>query len=363
MDSVHNFPGRRVIKEEAVAWLIRLDSETPLSKSEHADLQEWLARSPAHRSAINELNSFWSNNVLTELMVPLGTRDSAAGLWTLLANRYLPGFGAVLATFFAFGLLLSIVFLSPNAAVETNGLYLTAVGQQQKVELADGSIIELNTNSQIEVDYTDQYRNLRLLQGEVHFDVTEDKDKPFRVYAGSGRVQAVGTAFSVHLVNDGLSVLVTEGQVALASLGGSLVNAENAVVTEVDPFVHSEPRELGVLDAGHSVIIDLVGRPLLAQQEVSAEIQQIEAEEVSRRQSWREGMLVFSGEPLEQVVDEISRYTTVSIEIDDPELRELQIGGRFRVGEVANMFAALEANFGIQVERVNYNQITLKASQ
>lgn len=363
MDSVHNFPDRRVIREEAAAWLIRLDSETPLSKSEHADLHEWLARSPAHRRAINELNSFWSNNVLTELMVPLGKHDSAAGIWTLLANRYLPGFGAVLATFFAVGLLLSIIFLSPNAAVETNGLYLTAVGQQQKVELADGSIIELNTNTQIEVEYTDQYRNLRLLQGEVHFDVTEDKDKPFRVYAGSGRVQAVGTAFSVHLVNDGVSVLVTEGQVALASLGSSLVDAENAAIAEIDPYVHSEPRELGTLDAGQSVVMDLVGRPLLAQQEVSAEIIQIEAEEVSRRQSWREGMLVFSGEPLEQVVDEISRYTTVSIEIDDPELRQMQIGGRFRVGEVANMFAALEANFGIEVEQVNYNQITIKASQ
>lgn len=363
MDNIRRFPDRRLIEAEAADWLARLDSDRALESFEKEALTEWLARSPDHREAIHSLNDFWSNNILTELMVPLGRQDSRRVQLPNWGRRtfVFGGFATACVCAVIIAAISSLQLTAP--ASENNGLYVTAVGQQRTIDLGDGSQIQLNTNSQVEVEYGDQYRNIRLLQGEAHFDVEKDLARPFRVYAGSGRVQAVGTAFTVHIEDVGVKVLVTEGRIALASLGGTVLNEALLEDLDKDPFVHTESINLGTLDAGESVFFGIEDHVYLSQRDILEEIQIVDESELSRLQSWREGLLVFAGEPLEQVVSEISRYTTLSIEIIDPDLKELQIGGRFRVGEIDNMFAALEANFGIEVERVNYNQVELKAAK
>ena len=73
-------------------------------------------------------------------------------------------------------------------------------------------------------------------------------------------------------------------------------------------------------------------------------------------------MLTFAGDPLVVVVDEISRYTTVSIEITDPVVRATRIGGRFPIGETDAMFDALEANFGLQVTRLSHDRVLVSSA-
>ncbi len=89
----------------------------------------------------------------------------------------------------------------------------------------------------------------------------------------------------------------------------------------------------------------------------------VEAQEMAKRLSWREGILYFAGDPLEVVVDEISRYTTVSIEISDPVVRATRIGGRFPIGETDAMFAALEANFGLRVTRLSHDRVLVSVAE
>ncbi len=84
---------------------------------------------------------------------------------------------------------------------------------------------------------------------------------------------------------------------------------------------------------------------------------------MAKRLSWREGILVFAGDPLEVVVDEISRYTTVSIEITDPAVRATRIGGRFRIGETDAMFDHLEANFGLRVTRLSHDRVLVSVAE
>ena len=69
----------------------------------------------------------------------------------------------------------------------------------------------------------------------------------------------------------------------------------------------------------------------------------------------------FSGEPLNQVVEEIVRYSPLSIVILDSELRNLRIGGLFDMGETDKMFEALEKGFGIKVEYINENLVHLSS--
>jgi len=389
MDNLHAFPDRKAIEEEAVTWLIKLDSDKPLTSQENGEFQEWLSRSAVHRESINQLSQFWGNNVLTELMVPLGKSETQRGLWVGLLASWVNGWAssltgsrAISATAAVTALAVSLMLVFGGQDItQSNGLYVTAVGQQKSIEMSDGSTLQLNTNSQVEVSYNDSYRNIRLIQGQVHFDVAKNPELPFRVYAGSGRVQAVGTAFTVYLKDKDVDVLVTEGRVALAALAPtqtptlipistSFENtaADKNLYSRVDPYVNSAAKNLGELDAGEAVTMTLSQNQLDPQTNentgsVLAPIKIISQEDLKRRQSWRNGLLVFSGEPLEYVVNEISRYTTVSIEITDPQVRLMEIGGRFRVGDVDGMFNALEANFGLHVNRLAYNRVQLSPAK
>ena len=377
MENIHAFPDRKMIEDEAATWLIKLDSDKPLTNQEQTAFREWLERSAVHRNAINQLNTFWGNNVLTELMVPLGKPETHRGLLAnvfagLMRSALTIGGLSVTAAVVTLALTLTLV-LNGNNMTESNGLYVTAVGQQKSITMADGSTLQLNTNSQVEVEYNDNYRNIRLIQGEVHFDVAKNPALPFRVYAGSRRVQAVGTAFTVYLKDKEVNVLVTEGRVALAALettatgfeknrvdnglaDSDLVDSsliDSSAMLAVDPYANIATKNLGELDAGQATTLTVT------ENFTAPPVQAVSREELKRLQSWRNGLLVFSGEPLQQVVNEISRYTTVSIEITDPEVRSMEIGGRFRVGDIDGMFSALEENFGLRVNRLAYNRVQL----
>jgi transmembrane sensor len=384
MEKLYKMPVRSVVTEEAVEWLIKLDSDDPFTPEDRRALTEWLSRSPVHREELNTVNAFWSNNVLTELMVPLGRHDAEprSAFFAALRRRVWAHSRWAMAAVATLCVAVALIFLMPDHLSKTNGLYVTVVGQQKTVTLADGSRLQLNTDSQIEVRFSEKYRNVRLLQGEVHFDVAKHPRRPFRVYAGGDRVEAVGTAFTVYYVkHKDLSVLVTEGSVALASLDRPLVESlpAKAVPGETqpgeaqppetmldryghtNPYVDSPSRNIGVVKAGQGITLKVAESAQNAEK-TSPKAVEISAEELARRLAWRQGVLIFNGDPLEQVVNEISRYTTLSIEIADPALREIQIGGRFKVGGINEVFNALETNFGLQVTHLGYNRVRLSAA-
>jgi len=206
--------------------------------------------------------------------------------------------------------------------------------------------------------------------GEAHFTVAKNPARPFRVYAGNGRVQAVGTAFSVYLKDNAIDVTVTEGEVALASVSRPSTNRlpQQGTSSGTDQSSGSNAivdigivDVLGTIKAGESATIR--SAPDADTVSTINAIETVEAQEMARRLSWREGILTFAGDPLEVVVEEISRYTTVSIEFADPAVRAIRIGGRFPIGETDAMFAALEANFELRVTRLSHERVLVSATE
>jgi transmembrane sensor len=380
MKKIVEFPDRSVLAEEAAEWLIRLDADTPPTDDDLRALGGWLRRSPAHREELERQATLWGRmNVLTELAVPLGkpgriplrtVHDHHAGpeRGRRLQRLYATVAAAVGLAAIATGVML---LRSPGTEpqLHTNGLYATAVGQRQTAALADGSEIILNTNSQIRVDYGSQYRHVWLLQGEALFTVTEDADRPFRVYAGNGRIEALGTAFSVYLDGEDVNVTVAEGRVSLASVNPSRSNLEQpsasiqgrresgASGADLDLI-----ESLGTLSAGQIAIIRKAAGDTTDLSPMLEMVEPVEPAELAERLAWREGILMFSGDTLEDVVNEVSRYTTVSIEIEDAAIRKMRIGGRFPVGETETMLAALETNFNLRATRLSHNRVVLSTA-
>ena len=377
MKTITGFRDQSVLAEEAAEWLIRLDADTPPTREDLQQLGEWLQRSPAHREKLEGLAALWGRmNVLTDLAVPLGKHTRAAASmppkrsgapkrlsWRRHQLRT-ASVTALVITAIALGLALLVRAPATDPLLTTNGLYATAVGQQKTTTLADGSEIILNTNSQIRVDYGEKFRRVHLLQGEALFTVAHYADRPFRVYAGDGRIEALGTAFSVYLKGGDVNVTVAEGRVSVASVNPSRRKDASGSAPRLHQAAGAGPdlevdmsELLGTLNAGQVAII----RSSVAAGNVSVleTAEPIAAEEFAKRLAWSEGMLMFSGDTLEEVVNEISRYTTVSIEIPDAAVRNMRVGGRFPVGDTEVMFAALESNFNLRVTHLSRNRVVL----
>jgi len=377
-DKIVNLRIRHLIAEEAADWMIKLDRDEQPSNEERQALKQWLEQSPLHEEELGKTVKLWGKmNILTELAVPLGVTEVPLGrrsLFEYLRSVLVDYANYGRLAFIIAGLAIAITLVVVKQAdplTSSNGLYATTVGEQKATTLADGSTVLLNTNSQIQVAYGADYRDIHLLKGEVFFTVESQPDYPFRVYVGNGRVQAIGTAFSVYLKDESVDVTVSEGRVAFAAfvnpvektigtrnemldtsgVTGARVGSEAGYVE----IVHS-------LTAGQSATISGAIAAHSKTKSVVETVQTLKAHELAGRQSWQKGLLTFTGDPLEQVVNEISRYTTVYIEISDPEVKNIRIGGRFPIGETKAMLDALEANFGLKVTRVGPGHVMLSVA-
>jgi|SaaInl5LU_22_DNA_1037371.scaffolds.fasta_scaffold18682_2 transmembrane sensor len=356
--NVLDFPERRKIESEAAEWLIVLDRDLPPTIEERQRLQKWLNKGAAYRKALDDLAELWGQmNILTQLAVDIESPKTPALKSVRFPERQVQRIVAAAACLV---LVVAVAFLVPNNTAsisDSNGYYATAVGDQSQEILQDGSSVYLNTDSQIEVEYTDQYRDIYLLQGEAHFTVAHNPEIPFRVFAGNGRIYAVGTAFSVHVLDEDVDVLVSEGIVSLASTLSHLPTHTDQDSGAVDE--NAALQELGLLEEGQFATIAVQhdensdtrsGRLL--------NLQSLSTDEVSDQLSWRQGLLTFTGHTLGKVVAEIDRYTTVQIDLD-PSVKTMRVGGKFPVGDTDMMFAALESSFGLQVSWVGPSHVLI----
>jgi transmembrane sensor len=353
MSNVVEFEARTAIERQARAWLIRLDSDEPLSAAEEASLREWIEHTPAHKQELVRIARFWGRaNILTELAVPLRrarrseSSSAGLGLWERWRRARLAAIAVGIATVSA----VLIVWRVQTPAPVANGMYATAIGKQETIQLPDGSAVQLNTDSQVLVGYSPTRRRVRLLRGEALFSVASDASKPFEVHAGDGLVTALGTAFSVRLKGRQLDVTVSEGVVELA-----VVHVKAPGVASGEPARAAPPHRVGILRAGEATALDPVAAQMQVQQLADAELQ--------RRLSWQDGYLVFSGEPLSEVVTELNRYSPVTVEIADPALAPIAIGGRFRVDDLDAVLDVLHTSFGIESTRIDDRYIRLHAAQ
>jgi len=344
------------IQAQAREWLIRLDRDDSPSDQELQQLHAWASQSPAHEAELKRISAFWQDaNILNELSTPV--YDQAGGSWlqrlqTWLVPQQLLGKARPMAYAASACLALLMVFMMlPQPSDATNGLYASALGEVEEHRLVDGSTMHLNTDSQVQIEYSDGLRKIRLLKGEAHFEVAPDQQWPFEVYAAQGRVKALGTAFSVRLDSDSIEVIVSHGRVELASAVKQQQHHQNASPPAIETITSLS---LGQSARFKSTAIDNQAEPQLQQ------VAQLPTQELERQLSWRTGYLVFAGDRLDKVVSEINRYTPLTIEIGDPSLQALKVGGRFKVGEVDAMFEVLETSFGIQVSRIDNQRIQLR---
>lgn len=201
--------------------------------------------------------------------------------------------------------------------------YRTQIGEMKVIPLSDGSVVTLNTNSEIVVRYSRAQRLIELVHGEALFDVAKNKLRPFIVQTGTALVRAVGTSFSVKaLPNQPVQVLVREGIVEIKRPGVPVAPA--------------------VLVAKNSRAIAPQDAPITAKP--------VETAEVGRELAWRVGRLAFHGETLAQAASEFARYSDARIQIDDPEVANEKVTGLFVSTDPVGFANAVAISFDLHTE-------------
>lgn len=203
------------LQDEALAWVAKLRSDQ-LCEDDHKQFSIWLNQSAEHELAFDEAVALWQDLgavAFVKEALPVKKREFSKRSWV---------WGTAIAASFVLTLvfLISPSFRSEEPAQEMAIVevlsYSTKAGEQKRITLPDGSVVELNTGSKIEVRYSQVERKIVLVEGEAYFDVQKDHDRPFLVDLGDGTVLAVGTAFNIRKNADGAVVTVTEGKVRVA---------------------------------------------------------------------------------------------------------------------------------------------------
>ncbi len=313
----------QAIAHQAGAWVFRLQDDR--SDECRAEFATWLQTSPQHvaefllatatnvelggldaarRIDVDELLGEVAPNVLPLSSPPRAARRSR---WKRLELPLVIAAGLAMIT------LAFVGFRLPT--------YRTGIGEQLSVKLDDGSLVQLNTRSCIEVRYSGAARAVRLIEGEALFTVAPQSGRPFLVESGSARVQAVGTQFNVYRRADRADVSVVEGRVKITTARADGVPA---------PIL---------LDAGQEAAIERNGR-----------IVKSSAPQVGRALAWRQRHLEFHSATVAEVAAEFNRYNRLQIRIADEAIGNRTMSGVFNADEPQSLLDFLANEGGIRFE-------------
>lgn len=309
--------GGEPVRQQAAAWFARLHADD-VTDAQTRQWQAWLDADSRHRSAYERIERMWSalgahapepeiarRMLATDVACTPSRRSRTWLSWTAAA-------AAVSALAIgAWGL------LQPAGAPQVE--YVTAVGEHRSVTLEDGTRITLDTDSRLQVSYTDRDRSMTLEHGRAYFAVARDA-RPLSVRTAHGSVRALGTEFEVYRHPHALEVTLIEGEVLL--LPATDGDAQDPIA------MHAGQRaRLGAgADGPRLEPIDAAPPP------------------------WLSGRLVFVDASLDEVVSEFGRYSHQRIVLDGDGLAGIRISGVFRSDGLQAFVGALSDAYPVAVD-------------
>jgi ferric-dicitrate binding protein FerR (iron transport regulator) len=209
---------------------------------------------------------------------------------------------------FIFGLYMSFKYSSSrHGQISVNQAYnevFSSVDAITKVTLPDGSTVWLNHSSTLKYParFQGDFRTVEL-RGEGYFEVTHNPKIPFIVTAGEIQIKALGTAFNIMAYPDA-------DRIETSLINGSVELQRTKPDGNAITLLKMKPTDLAIFKKSNAEI-------------------SISTINDDRYFSWKDGKLVFNKEPIGEVVNKLSRWFNVDIQVKDPELLELTYTATF----------------------------------
>ena len=353
---------RRRLNEEAAAWCIRIQNGD-VSEDDAAYL-DWVSATPDHAAAMRSAAALWAmfGEGATSPEIMKARRDALDQTGRTAARRWsafrrsprMPKLAAAAA---------AAVLAATPAIIMTTGrqdsatiaetviaeaviaeTYRTAIAETRVVTLADNSRVSLDALTVLSVNYTEQGRDIELIEGQAHFDVARDLSRPFRVTAGDQTVVATGTAFNVELVGDEVLVTLLEGEVVVTD--NSVLRAPDRRAEQVSVDPASAPAAPVKMRPGQLLVASVQTAPRL-----------VDDTNIEKTNAWRDGMVFLEGDSFSAAVARMNRYSRIELTVADHTLSDLRISGVFNAGDTDAFVEAVQAYFPIEARRVSASRI------
>ena len=304
-------PTATEIQSRAADWLLER-REGQWSDERQIELDAWLEESLAHRIAYWRLDAAWGRaDLLGAMRRPAFQRPPAP------KRKAWPNLLRITAAVLTVGAVAGAMQWF-EAGKTGEKIYATAVGERERLTLADGSQIELNTDTQVRTEIAANQRKIWLDKGEVYFEVKHNEKKPFVVMVGDHRITDIGTKFVVRRDQSEFKVSVLEGIVRLED-------------SRTAPKILTKG-EIAVASATRTQIVRQSQR------------------ELADAMGWQRGVLVFDHTTLGDVAVEFNRYSTTKIVIADPKIAALTIDGTFPSNNSRAFMRLAQAVLGLSVD-------------
>lgn len=317
----HTDPSKRSeaeIRAEARNWFVsRLAKIAP---SEDAAFQNWRLADPAHDKAFRDVEAVWQSTEqpgkrlavreADELAVYLTAMDRAKAQRRM--SRRLAVTSVVLVALLGGGIWLE----RPNFLQNLMADYVTDRGERRSVTLSDGSTVLLDADSALDERFSGTERRITLLRGTAFFDVAAGT-RPFIVSAANGEIRDIGTRFDVGLVDDGATVTLESGKVAVTIDG----TRQQSILLQPGQRVRFSRRGAGP----------------------------VESIAINDALAWHGGRYIFYRARLADVVAEIARYRRGRIMIASSALGDELVTGSFALADTDAALFSLQASVGFRM--------------
>jgi transmembrane sensor len=354
-------PDTQPLAEEAAHWLIELEEPGPKTLN---DFSAWLRASPRHVEEFLLVSTVWkefegfdaerrlqiqqlieeATQTVTRLAPDVVPPAAHAAPSQLSRRRTLSVAASLAASVLAAVALWFFAATAPD-------VYATSRGEQRAVKLNDGSIVYLNTQSRVEVQFSRQVRNVRLLEGEAMFAVEHDPARPFRVISDDTVIQAIGTQFNVYRSNAGTTVSVVEGIVELSPTEYETQPPDSRQPVIPATVAASRPpiAEMNRLRAGQQARVARDG-----------EIVKRELPDLQQIVAWRERTLVFRGDSLEDVAREFNRYNELQVRLEGDRVRGKRLTGVFDADDPRSLILFLRRDPSLQITDDGAHEVIIR---
>jgi transmembrane sensor len=308
-------PAAKIARLQAASdWVQRLHTATDEPAALAEEWSRWCNADSRNALAFDRMQRLWdgfSNARNTSRVPPKQARILGArtGLLTLAAIALL----AVGAT--------AWYFLRYADSRELS----TAVGEQRPLSLADGTLLVLAPDSRVRTHFTLTHRDVSLLRGQAYFAVAHNRNRPFVVHVDSLTVTAIGTAFDVRRAPNRTVVTVSEGRINVSPD----IGASDAGARTVGETIRAGVGERVTFSGSAHRLSVAVVDPVIAE-------------------AWRDGTLQFVGEPLEEVVGAVNRYTARPLLVA-PALRQVRFTGTVSPAHIPEWLNALEQIYAVDI--------------
>ncbi|UFH51111.1 FecR domain-containing protein [Pseudomonas sp. KNUC1026] len=310
------------VVDQAIEWSIRV-IYNPADEPTRLAFEHWLGAAETHRVAWARLQSLGgrfdavpaglTRMTLEKLPKARLQRRQALKLLSLLGATGLAGWATQAS--------------KPWHSLMAD--FDTRVGEHRQWALADGSLLELNTNSAVRALFHGQVRTIELLRGELYLisgkDTASPVHRPLRVATPVGQFEALGTRFNVRLYDQACRLGVTEGAVRMQPSAGESTIAHAGEIWELNS--HGVQRQPGI---------------------------------AAEAASWVDGLLTARNMPLADVLAEFSRYRTGYLGCA-ADIGQRPVTGNFNLSNIDTTLAFLAQAQGLRLHSLTRYWVRLSA--